>query len=526
MGTRPNILYIMSDDHASNAISAYGSRLAKDAPTPNIDRIGSEGMVLTNCHCTNSICTPSRASVLTGQHSHVNGVRTLYDRLPDGGEILSEILSRNGYRTALFGKWHLLCEPRGFDDWAVLPGQGVYHDPAFLFPSGEKAPEGTVIDELDDTKVYTPQDKEQYAFGVNTVQKGYVTDIVTDLALDWLKSYVGDQRGDQPFFLCCQHKAPHDFFEYKQCFEDLYRDVDFEEPPTLFEDEAVQQEISRRYGSTVSERWEPRNMVGMLERDWYPNGGPMDFSGLEADERTRKAYQKYMQDYLRTVHSIDENVGRILDYLDSSGLAENTIVVYTSDQGMMLGEHDHIDKRWIFDESQRMPFLVRFPKEIPAGSVSDDIVDNVDFAQTFLDFAGFDAPEGMQGRSFRPILSGSTPEDWRQSTYYRYWMHMSHHWVPAHYGIRTKDFKLVFFYGMKLDATVGKQEVCDVPTDPGFELYDLKKDPLETTNVYGDPAYAETVKELKRQLLDLKELYGDTDEKYPELEALRLRLWD
>ena len=521
MGNRPNILFIMSDDHAATAISAYGSRLAKDAPTPNIDRIGNEGMVLTNCHCTNSICTPSRASILTGQHSHVNGVRTLYDALPEGGEILSETLNRSGYKTALFGKWHLLCEPRGFDDWAVLPGQGIYHDPAFLFPSREKASRGTLIDELDDSKVYSPQDKEAYQFGVYTVQKGYVTDIITDMTLDWLESY----DGDQPFFLCCQHKAPHDFYEYKQRYEDLYREIEFDEPPTLFEDEAVQGEISRRYGSTVSERWEPRNMVTMLQRDWYPNGGPMDFAGLDADGRTRKAYQKYMQDYLRTVHSIDENVGRILDYLDETGLADNTIVVYTSDQGMMLGEHDHIDKRWIFDESQRMPFLIRFPAEIPSGSVSDDIVDNVDFAQTFLDYADVEVSDGMQGRIFRPILSGATPDDWRQSTYYRYWMHMSHHSVPAHYGIRTKDFKLVFFYGLKLDATVGKQEICKFPTNPGFELYDLQKDPLETRNVYGDPAYAETERLLKLQLLELKELYGDGDEKYPELEKLRLSMW-
>ena len=521
MKKQPNILYIMSDDHAATAISAYGSRLAKDAPTPHIDRIGNEGVVLTNCHCTNSICTPSRASVLTGQHSHVNGVRTLYDGLPAGGNLLSEILQDNGYRTALFGKWHLLCEPRGFDDWAILPGQGIYHDPAFLFPTREKAPEGTLIDDLDDSKIYTKQDREAYQFGVYTVQTGYVTDIITDMTLDWLKGH----DGSRPFYLCCQHKAPHDFFEYKQCYEDLYRDIEFEEPATLFESEEARREISRRYGSTVSERWEPRNMVTMLQRDWYPNGGPMDFSGLDADSRTRKAYQKYMQDYLRTVHSIDENVGRILDYLDESGLADNTIVVYTSDQGMMLGEHDHIDKRWIFDESQRMPFLVRYPNEIPSGGVTDDVVDNVDFAPTLLDYAGLETPDGMQGRSFRSVLAGDTPDNWRQSTYYRYWMHMSHHWVPAHYGIRTKDYKLVFFYGMKLDAAVGKQEVCNYPTDPGFELYDLKKDPLEQTNVYADPGYAEIVKELKAELLDLKRLFGDEDDKYPELEALRKRLW-
>jgi len=224
-----------------------------------------------------------------------------------------------------------------------------------------------------------------------------------------------------------------------------------------------------------------------------------------------------MQDYLRTVRSIDDNVGRILNYLDAEGLTENTIIVYTSDQGMMLGEHDKIDKRWIFDESQRMPFLVRYPLEIKAGSVSDDVVDNTDFAPTFLDYAGIETPDFMQGRSFREVLKGETPADWRQSVYYRYWMHMAHHWVPAHYGIRTKEYKLIFFYGLRLDAPGCEAPHCLEPTDPGWELYDLKNDPFETKNVYSNPQYAAVVEELKTKLFEMKEKYGDQDSKYPEV---------
>ena len=518
---RPNILFIMSDDHASTAISAYGSRLAADAPTPHIDRIGREGMRLDNCHCVNSICTPSRANILTGQHSHVNGVKTLADPLPERCTVLSELLRDAGYQTAVFGKWHLHARPRGFEAWGILPGQGLYNDPYFVWPDAHAAEEygcGLVARE----ELTLRGERTKYLdIGQWSRREGYVTDLVTDMTLQWLRG----RDTDRPFFLCCHHKAPHDFFEYHHKHEDAFKDVTFAEPPTLFEDEKTLKEISRRYGSTVSERWEPRNMVKHLMSPHYPNGGAVDFGGLDFEGRARKAYQKYMQDYLRTVRSIDDNVGRLLDYLDESGLAENTIVIYTSDQGMMLGEHDKVDKRWIFDESQRMPFLVRYPSEIAPGSVSDDVMDNVDFAPTFLDFALVEVPSWMQGRSFRSVLRGETPPEWRQSVYYRYWMHMAHHWVPAHLGIRTKTRKLVFFYGMRLDASGCEADHCRVPTDPGWELYDLEKDPLETTNVYADPAYAEDVKRLKRELRELKEEVGDTDDAYPELQALCEKLW-
>jgi arylsulfatase A-like enzyme len=510
--TRPNILFIMSDDHASNAISAYGSRLAKHAPTPNVDRIGSAGMRLENCHCVNSICTPSRANILTGQHSHINGVKTLSDVLPESAVTLPELLKKGGYQTALFGKWHLHCRPRGFDNWAILPGQGQYNDPSFIFSDRVRAPGSTR------NGAGNPYEK----IGDWTPQKGYVTDIITDMTLDWLRSR---RDAGTPFYLCCHHKAPHDMFEYSHKHEEAFRGIRFDEPETLFEEGKTLREISRRYGSTVSERFEKRNMVKHLMDPKYPNGGAVDFSGLDFNGRARKAYQKYMQDYLRTVRSIDENVGRLLAGLDELGLADNTMVIYTSDQGMMLGEHDKMDKRWIFDESQRMPFLVRYPGGVRPGSVSHDMVDNLDFAPTLLDYAGQDIPESMQGRSFRSILQGQTPVGWRQSVYYRYWMHMAHHWVPAHYGIRTRTRKLVFFYGLPLDASGCDSEDCRKATDPGFEMYDLEKDPFEKRNVYGSPAYADDVKQLKEELLALKRTYGDDDEKYPELMRIRNELW-
>ncbi len=507
----------MSDDHAANAISAYGSRLAEDAPTPNLDRIANEGVRLENCFCTNSICTPSRASILTGQHSHINGVKTLADTLRDDTTILPELLRAEGYQTAIFGKWHLPMVPRGFDEWAVLPGQGLYNDPYFVYPDGTEITDGVVVEDPSTASSYSPQDIDDYAFGTLARHTGYVTDIVTDKTLAWLEK----RDANRPFFLCCHHKAPHDFFEYHHKHEHIFNDVTFAEPETLFETKEGQQEISRRYGSTVSERWEKRNMVKHLMAEKYPNGGPVDFSGLDFEGRARKAYDKYMRDYLRTVRSIDENVGRLLDYLDVNGLAENTIVVYTSDQGMMLGEHDHIDKRWIFDESQQMPLLIRYPAELAAGQVNRDMIDNTDFAPTLLDFAGASAPDWMQGRSFRPNLSGATPSTWRQSVYYRYWMHMAHHSVPAHYGIRTDKYKLVFFYGLKLDATGCDQGESDIPIEPGFELYDVENDPLETTNLIGDPGHAAAAASLKRALLAMKSECGDDDADYPELLELQ-----
>ncbi|MCH2176929.1 MAG: sulfatase [Lentisphaeria bacterium] len=513
---KPNILFIMSDDHASNAISSYQSILANVAPTPHIDRIAEQGIRLDNCHCVNSICTPSRANILTGQHSHINQVRTLADSLDTDYKILPHYLQEAGYETGLIGKWHLHGEPQGFDQWIILPGQGEYFNPFFNYKDAHDRHPGTEKT-LDDYEGYHSGEGLQYQFGHPAQIKGYVSDIITDLTIDWLK----ERKQEQPFFLCCHHKAPHDFFGYPEHLAEFLEESDLPEPETLFEDVEVLNEISRKYGTTVSQRWEPRNAVQHLINGDLPQYGPISFEGLNEEERTKKAYQLYIKAYLRAVRGVDDNVGRLMDYLEESGLAENTLVIYTSDQGMMLGEHDKIDKRWIFEESQRMPFLAKLPGLIPARSESSALVDNTDFMPTLLDLAGANIPENVQGKSFLDELKfpGGTG---KHAVYYRYWMHMAHHWVPAHYGIRTQKYKLVFFYGMQLDAKgCPKEGQWSENTDPGFELYDLENDPLETTNLAHEPANQNTLIELKHQLLELKRVVGDTDIKFPELLALQ-----
>jgi len=494
----PNILLIMSDDHAANAISCYGSRLADAAPTPNIDRIAAEGARADNCFCTNSICTPSRATILTGQYSHVNGVYTLADAIDPQRPNVAKMMRAAGYQTAVFGKWHLKTEPSGFDQWCVLPGQGLYSNPEFIHPvEGEKP--GTA-------------GEAECGFGAARIHEGYVTDLITDMCLNWLAA----RDRNRPFLLMCHHKAPHDNWEYHGRHEHVFDGVEFPEPQSLFEDKSHRSPGSRTYGTTISPANKRRNMVKQVTSPDWPNG-PIDVTGMDEVQQTRAAYRKYMLDYLRTVRGIDESVGRLLEYLDAERLADDTVVIYTSDQGQLLGEHDYFDKRWIFEESLRMPFLVRYPREIPPGSVNADILINPDFAPTFLDYAALATPEDMQGRSFRANLAGRTPGDWRGSMYYRYWMHMAHHDNPAHYGVRTLKHKLIFFYGLPLDAAGAVPE----PTTPGWELYNLERDPNELHNVYDDPACADVVRELKAELDRLKEQLGDTDEKYPELAAVR-----
>jgi len=478
---QPNILYIMSDGHAANAISCYGSRLTEIAPTPNIDRIASEGVRLGNCFCTNAICTPSRAVIMTGQHSHVNGVYTLRDDLDPKRRSVAQLLQNAGYQTAIVGKWHLHTQPQGFDYYNVLPGQGRYFDPRLK----EKG------------KVW--QDHNQGG----EVYEGYVTDVTTDISLEWL----GSRDRQKPFFLMCHNKAPHGLWEYHPRHESLFDGADIPEPRTLFEDKSHRCEGSLSVGSTMLQLSE--RMSNWERGGDYPTGN-LNADGLSDAERIRAAYQKYLKDYLRCVAAIDENVGRLLDYLDEEGIADDTVVIYTSDQGMFLGEHEYYDKRLIYEESLRMPLVARYPREIAAGSTNDDIILNLDFAETFLDYAGAPIPDDMQGRTARANLAGDTPADWRQSMYYRYWMHEMR---PAHYGIRAKRYKLIFFYGLPLDATGTTPD----PTPPGMELYDLEKDPFEQHNVYSDPAYADVAEELKAELLRLKEEAGDTDEKYPEL---------
>ncbi len=504
---RPNILFIMADDHACNAISAYGGRLATVAPTPNIDRIAKQGMRLDRCFVTNSICTPSRAVILSGQHSHVNSVRTLNDAFPgpdSGTPNVAEILRRSGYQTALFGKWHLRSKPWGFDYWKVGPGQGQYHDPFFV----------SSTDNLD----YSPRPPR----GTPRTE-GYYTDLVTDYALDWL----GNRTDDKPFFMMLHHKAPHGKWEPADRHKDYLADVEVPEPATLWEDFSHRSEATREMGTSITSRLAPRRtMVNDVQKPDWP-AGSVDMTGMTEKQKGKAAYQKYLHDYLACVKAVDENVGRVLDYLDESGLTKNTLVIYTADQGMFLGEHDYFDKRWIYEECFQMPFLARLPGAIPAGSVNDaQLCSNLDFAQTFLDFANVeDTPEiaKMQGASLRTILAGETPDQWRDAVYYRYWMHLSHHHIPGHYGVRDERYKLAFFYGLPLDASLGKG---DYPAStPGWELYDLKSDPQETNNVYGDPKYAAVVKQLKKRLLELKSQYDDDDKRYPELMNVRKTHW-
>jgi len=484
----PNILYIMSDDHTANAISSYGLRFSEILPTPNIDRLALEGARLSNCFVTNSICTPSRATILTGKYGHKNGVYTLWDDLDRDQQNVAMLLQQAGYETAIIGKWHLHTQPNGFDYFSVLPGQGKYFDPVF------KESGAAWADNSKEGKLY----------------EGYATDVITDKSLEWLKN----RDSSKPFFLMCHHKAPHGLWEYAPRHEHLFDGLTIPEPESLMEDKSHRSEGSRQFGRNML-NLSQRMSEGKNGREWPT--GKLDVSGMTDEEKIRATYQKYLKDYLRVVAAIDENVGRLLDYLDESGLAENTIVAYTSDQGMFLGEHSYYDKRWMYEESLKMPFLIRYPGEIEAGSVCTDMVTNLDFAELFLDYAGVDIPEDMQGRSFRENLVGRTPADWRTSFYYRYWMQIEGSNVPAHYGIRTEKYKLIFFYGLGLGRN-GSTEGWVTPA--GWELYDLEEDPKELKNLYGQPGYEAITSQLKEGLSQLKSEVDDPDEKYPEMIGL------
>ena len=451
---RPNILFIMSDDHAAQAISAYGSRLAEVAPTPNIDRLAKEGMLFRNCFCTNSICTPSRSTILTGKYSHKNGVYK-FTRLDQSQPTLPKIIKKAGYHTGFVGKWHVQSDPVGFDSWTCLPGQGRYHDPIFIEPGKEYSKD--------------PDKPERNTY------KGHSSDVIADKTLEYLKT---QEPKNKPFFLMCHFKAPHDTWEFAERYRDLFEDVEFPEPDNLFDTYATRSDALKK-------------TLQYIGSDW---GHHTDFrketEHLKGKARKKKQYQLYMKKFLRCVRGVDDNVGRILNYLDASGLAENTVVVYTADQGFFLDEHGLYDKRFMYEEALRMPFLVRWPKRIKAGSVNRDMILNVDFAPTILDIAGTKAHEEMQGRSFLTLLNGKTPKDWRQSMYYRYYY--SHFKTEPHYGVRTTTHKLIYFDG------IGQ-----------WELFDLEKDPNEMRNVYDDPAYQDVVRELKRELQRLQKKLED-----------------
>ncbi len=452
---RPNILFIMSDDHASHAMSCYGSRINE---TPNLDRIASGGMRFDNCFCTNSICAPSRATILTGTYNHINGVTTLGAKIDGRQENFAKLLQGAGYQTALVGKWHLghggHHDPTGFDHWDVLPGQGDYHNP------------------------------EMNRIGDSRRIDGYVTDIITDLSLEWLEA----RDKDRPFCLMLHHKAPHRWWEPDEKHAEMYEDVDIPEPETLWDDYENRASAAREAKMRVDRDLSERDLKGPTP------------DGLSPEEEKRWKYRRYIKDYLRCVASVDDNVGRVIDYLDVDGAAKNTLICYTSDQGFFLGDHGWYDKRFMYEESLRMPFIVRYPEGIQPGSVNQRMVLNVDFPATFLDYAGVEVPGHFQGRSLRSLLEGATSDDWRTSMYYRYWMHLSQHHVYAHYGIRTHDYKLIYYYA---DA-LGQPGTVDDTKPPEWELFDLQKDPSELNNVFNDPAYAEIVPALRTELRDLQ----------------------
>ena len=500
---RPNILYIMSDDHAAHAISAYGSRLAKIAPTPNIDRLANEGALFTNAFCTNSICSPSRACVLTGQYDHVNGAFDLGGRVDPGKQMLALQMRKAGYHTAMIGKWHLKAEPADFDFYCVLPGQGKYHNPEFRV-RGDK-----------------PWGKNLISF-----DGMHVTDAITDITLDWLQEG-WDQ--DKPFFLMHHFKAPHDYFDNAERYESYLADVDIPEPDTLWKRDSrfgsiatrgADDELIPHIGTSIGSR-NPRRSYLLDLPKLYPAEFPQNYDPKNHSqaENTRLAYNAYLKKFLRCVKGIDDNLGRLLKHLEDTGQLDNTLIIYTGDQGFMLGEHDYQDKRWMYDESQRMPFLVRYPKAIKAGQRFDTILENVDYGPTMLDFAGAETPDSVQGKSFKSLLeTGLEADYWKQEAYYRYWMHMAHHDNPAHLGIRTKTHKLIYYYGCNYDG--GYQ------TPPGWELYDLVDDPHETRNIFDDPANAKLVADLKQRLADTRKRVGDDGSHFPKCEAVVQEFWD
>ena len=485
-GKRPNIVFIMTDDHAFQAISAYEDDLIQ---TPNIDRIAEEGALMEQAFVTNSICGPSRAVILTGQYSHLNGVKGNQERF-DGDQLtLPKILKNNGYRTALIGKWHLKSQPTGFDYWNTLPGQGDYYHPRF-----EK-------------------------MGKDTIYKGYVTDVITDESLRWIDL---NKDKKEPFFIMVHHKAPHRNQMPPIENLELFNDRDFAFPASFFDEFKDQPALRRQNISMISDlyvdfdnkvpcdsckvkrggKWKPRaykREVGRLNKEekkaWeeaYEEEYEKYARLQTKDQLIKWQFQRYMEDFLRTVKSVDDNVGRILDYLEKTGLEENTIVVYTSDQGAFLGEHGLYDKRFMYEEAFRTPMMVRYPREIKDNQHLDEMVLNLDIAPTLLDFAGIGPPKQMQGKSMKTILTNTHRGTWRDKIYYHYYQ--DSYGITPHYGIRTNRYKLIRFYG---------------PLDY-WELYDLKKDSTEVNNLYGDPKYADLVDSLKKELKGLRTKYKDT----------------
>jgi arylsulfatase A-like enzyme len=471
---KPNILFIMADDHTSQAIGCYGSRLNK---TPNIDRIAAGGIRFDRCLCTNGICAPSRAVILTGKYSHLNGVRDNAQTFDGSRTTFPRLFQKAGYVTALIGKWHLKSDPAGFDYWNILPGQGEYYNPDFI--------------EMGQKRTYP----------------GYVTDIITDIVLKFLAH---KDRREKPFLLMVHHKAPHRNWQPSPRHLPKEDAPEYPEPETLFDDYATRSRAAREQQMTLRDYMDiaedlktgtPPARLSEEQRRLWESAYAIRRESLrrenpQGDQLVRWKYRRYLQDYLACVAAVDESLGQTLDFLDRSGLAENTLVVYTSDQGFYLGEHGWFDKRFMYEESLRMPLLMRLPGVIRPGSVDAHLTSNLDFAPTLLDLAGLPAAKGMQGLSFSEILKGGRPKSWRTSAYYHYYEYPAVHMVKRHLGVRTERYKLIHFY-YDIDA---------------WELYDLEKDPHELKNVYDISSYAGIVRDLRAELKRLQDFFGDSDE--------------
>lgn len=494
---RPNIIFIMTDDHTTQAMSAYGSVINQ---TPNMDRIASSGIRFNNAFVTNSICAPSRAVILTGKFSHLNGVINNAQTFDGSQQTFPKLLQAAGYQTAMVGKWHLRSDPTGFDYWNILPGQGHYYNPDFI------------------------------EMGERSQREGYVTTLTTDYALDWV-----DKRDkEKPFYLMLHHKAPHRNWMPDTKHLNMYDDVDLPMPDNFFDsfenrgtaaetqEMSIVEDMYDIYDLKLMYKTAEKNVdkaferiVGRLNPEQRK---AFDEAYEDENEAFRKAnltgealgkwrYQRYIKDYLRCVASVDDNIGRVLDYLEANGLRENTIIVYTSDQGFYLGEHGWFDKRFMYEESYRTPFIVSYPKTIDEGTVSEALTMNIDVAPTLLEYAGVQVPDDLQGRSLKTVMNnqGKEPENWREATYYHYYEYPAEHAVKRHYGVRTKDFKLMHFY----------HDVNE------WELYDLRNDPKEMRNVFDNAGYQDIKTELLEELREQQKLYGDSIQSQNPVEMLR-----
>ena len=500
--SKPNIVFLFSDDHAINAISAYGGMLKDVAPTPGIDRLAKEGMLSHRTYCANSICGPSRASILTGKHSHMNGFLNNESSHFDGlQQTFPQLLQGSGYQTAMIGKWHLHSHPVGFDYWEVLPGQGAYYNPDFIQMNGKR---------------------KRF--------QGHCNDLVTEKGVAWLKKAQGDGK---PFVAMIQYKAPHRNWAAAQRHLTLFDDVTIPEPDTLFDDYRDRSSVLAEHAMGIADHMSWGHDMKFKGPNLYPKfflsrGDNRAYKRMNEDEKkvwdaayepknekfladmkagkldekavTKWKYQRYIKDYLRSIRSMDEGIAKLLKHLDDTGLAANTIVIYSSDQGFYLGEHGWYDKRWMFEESFRMPFIVRWPGVIKPGSVSDSLIQNIDFAPTFLDLCGVEIPSDMQGRSLIPLFkaNGVSPEDWRAALYYRYYGERTHS-VAAHDGVRTDKHKLMW-----------------IPKTSEYQLFDLEKDPKEMKSLHQDPRYDKIFVRMKHELETLRKKYRAHNAVIPE----------